>query len=439
MEGTDVLRLVDSIHRDKGIAKELLFDAIEQALLTASRKRWGPHGNLTVTVNRVSGEIEAYEDGRRMDPNTFGRIPAQTAKQIMIQKIREAERDVIFADYEAKIDTLVNGAVQRFDKGAIIVNLGRTEGIIPRQEQVFNEQYRPGDRIRAYVVKVQKKGQKVMIILSRTHPNLVKELFVVEIPEIGDRTVEIKGIVREPGHRTKIAVHSSDMKVDAIGACVGVRGTRIRNIVEELNGEKIDIVRWNDQQDLFIRNALSPAEISAVELDRETQRARVIVPDDQLSLAIGKKGQNVRLTAKLTHWHIDIMTEEQARKVREAERAEVYKIPMLPPGVAEKFLLAGLTSLRVIIGKGADHLTTMYSLSEEDAAAVVEYAKKREEVVVAERAAAAQAAALAKIAASATPEGDITVVAGVAAGEAPAAPATPAAPAAAPEEKGGPQ
>ena len=181
-----------------------------------------------------------------MDPNSFGRIPAQTAKQIMIQKIREAERDVIFSDYEAKIDTLVNGTVQRFDKGAIVVNLGRTEGIIPRQEQVFNEQYRPGDRIRAYVVKVQKKGQKVMIILSRTHPNLVKELFTVEVPEIGDRIVEIKGIVREPGHRTKIAVHSSDMKVDAIGACVGVRGTRIRNIVEELNGEKIDIVRWNE-------------------------------------------------------------------------------------------------------------------------------------------------------------------------------------------------
>jgi len=461
MESSDLLRLVDSIHRDKGIAKELLFEAIEQALLTASRKRWGPHGNLSVTINRISGEIEAYEDGRRMDPNTFGRIPAQTAKQIMIQKIREAERDVIFADYEAKIDTLVNGTVQRFDKGAIIVNLGRTEGIIPRQEQVFNEQYRAGDRIRAYVVKVQKKGQKVMIILSRTHPNLVKELFVVEVPEIGDRIVEIKGIVREPGHRTKIAVHSSDMKVDAIGACVGVRGTRIRNIVEELNGEKIDIVRWNESQDIFIRNALSPAEISAVELDRETQRARVIVPDDQLSLAIGKKGQNVRLTAKLTHWHIDIMTEEQARRVREAERAEVYKIPMLPAGMAEKFLLAGLTSLRALLYKGAEHIETMYSLTPEEAAALIEYARKREEELAAERAAAqaeaAALAALAKIAASATPEGEITVAPGVpgapegaapvapAAEEVPAAPAAPAVPAAeeaagaAIDAKGGPR
>ncbi|MCY3024260.1 MAG: transcription termination factor NusA [Planctomycetota bacterium] len=449
MESSDLLRLVDSIHRDKGISKELLFEAIEQALLTASRKRWGPHGDLSVTINRLTGAIEAYEDGRRMDPNTFGRIPAQTAKQIMIQKIREAERDVIYADYEAKIDTLVNGTVQRFDKGAIIVNLGRTEGIVPRQEQVFNEQYRPGDRIRAYVVKVQKKGQKVMIILSRTHPNLVKELFTVEVPEIGDRIVEIKGIVREPGHRTKIAVVSSDVKVDAIGACVGVRGTRIRNIVEELNGEKIDIVRWNESQDLFIRNALSPAEISAVELDRETQRARVIVPEDQLSLAIGKKGQNVRLTAKLTHWHIDIMTEEQARKVREAERAEVYKIPMLPAGMAEKFLLAGLTSLKAILHKGAEYITTMYSLPEPDATALIEYAKKREEELVVERAqaqAAAQAAAAqaaaAKPAVSASPDGEITVATGIGEAatsptpdaQAPAAPAeTPAPVAQAPE------
>ncbi len=441
MEPSDLLRLVDSIHRDKGIGKELLFEAIEQALLTASRKRWGAHGELTVRINRLTGDVEAYEDGRRMDPNSFGRIPAQTAKQIMIQKIREAERDVIYSDYEAKIDTLVNGTVQRFDKGAIVVNLGRTEGVVPRQEQVFNEQYRPGDRIRAYVVKVQKKGQKVMIILSRTHPNLVKELFTVEVPEIGDRIVEIKGIVREPGHRTKIAVHSSDMKVDAIGACVGVRGTRIRNIVEELNGEKIDIVRWNDGQDLFIRNALSPAEISAVELDRETQRARVIVPEDQLSLAIGKKGQNVRLTAKLTHWHIDIMTEEQARKVREAERAEVYKIPMLPAGMAEKFLLGGLTSLRAIVYKGAEFIKTMHSLSDEDAAAVIEYCKKRDEELGTERAeaqAAAQAtAAQARAAAaSASPEGVVTV-----GGEAAPAPETASAGAsAAPADgKGGAQ
>jgi N utilization substance protein A len=385
MEGTELLRYVDSIHREKGISKELLFESIEQAILTSSRKRFGAHGELNVKINRFTGEIEAYEDGKRIDPNTFGRIASQTAKQIIIQKFREAERDVIYSDYEAKIDTLVNGTVQRFDKGAIVVNLGRTEGLIPRQEQVFSEQYRPGDRVRAYVVKVQKKGQKVLIMLSRTHPNLVKELFTVEVPEIGDRIVEIKGIVREPGHRTKIAVYSSDLKVDPIGACVGVRGSRIRNIVEELNGEKIDIVRWHDSQDLFIRNALSPAEISSVEIDRENQRARVIVPEDQLSLAIGKKGQNVRLTAKLTHWHIDIMTEEQAKKIRDAERAEIYKIPNLPQGVVEKFLLAGLNSLHALKLKGADFLSTMYGITPEQAAELMAYCDQREAEIVKEK------------------------------------------------------
>lgn len=417
MDGTELLRFIDSIHREKGISKELLFDSIEQALLTASRKRFGPHGELNVKINRFTGDIEAYEDGKRMDPNTFGRIPAQTAKQIMIQKIREAERDVIFSDYEAKIDTLVNGTVQRFDKGAVVVNLGRTEGIVPRQEQVYSEQYRPGDRIRAYVVRVQKKGQKVLITLSRTHPNLVKELFTVEVPEIGDRIVEIKGIVREPGHRTKIAVYSSDLKVDPIGACVGVRGSRIRNIVEELNGEKIDIVRWHDAQDLFIRNALSPAEISSVEIDRETQRARVIVPEDQLSLAIGKKGQNVRLTAKLTHWHIDIMTEEQAKKVRDLERAEIYKIPNLPKETLERFLLAGLNTLKAITYKGADFMQTMYSLTNEQAVELIDYCKRREVEVASEKA-QAPAAASAGPDTSASPEASAAAAEGAPAPEA---------------------
>jgi N utilization substance protein A len=387
MVGTELLRLVDAIHRDKGIAKDLLFEAIELALLSASRKRWTQHGELTVKINRLNGDLEAFEDGRRVDPSLFGRISAQTAKQVMIQRIREAERDVVFSEYEGKIDSLVSGNVHRFEKGAIIVHLGRTEGMVPKQEQVFSEQYRPGDRIRAYVVKVQKKGQKVLIILSRTHPNLVKELFSLEVPEIGDRLVEIKGIVREPGHRTKIAVYSNDAKIDAIGACVGVRGTRIRNIVEELGGEKIDIVRWSDSPDIFIRNALSPAEISSVELDRESQHARVIVPEEQLSLAIGKKGQNVRLTAKLTHWHIDIITEEQARKLRESDRAEICKLPDLPEGVAEKFLLNGLASLRLILARSADHFQTMYGLTEAQAKSLLEYATRRNAEVQAERAA----------------------------------------------------
>jgi N utilization substance protein A len=280
--------------------------------------------------------------------------------------------------------------------------------------------------VRAYVVKVQKKGQKVLIMLSRTHPNLVKELFTVEVPEIGDRIVEIKGIVREPGHRTKIAVYSSDLKVDPIGACVGVRGSRIRNIVEELNGEKIDIVRWHDSQDLFIRNALSPAEISSVEIDRENQRARVIVPEDQLSLAIGKKGQNVRLTAKLTHWHIDIMTEEQAKKIRDAERAEIYKIPNLPQGVVEKFLLAGLNSLHSLQLKGGDFLSTMYGITLEQAAELMAYCDQREAEIVKEKEHEKTQAA-APAAAVAVPAGE-AVATEAPAGEAPVVPETTEAP-----------
>jgi N utilization substance protein A len=388
MRNDELLHLVDSIHREKGISKDLLFEAIEQALLSAASKRWAMRGQLSVRINRLNGEVEAYEDGRKADPNKFGRIPAQTAKQIMIQKIREAERDVIFSDYERRIDTLVNGTIQRFERGSILIHMGRTEGILPRQEQVFNENYRLGSHLRAYVVKVQKKGQKVMIVLSRTHPNLVKELFALEVPEIGDRIVEIKGLAREPGQRTKIAVYSADPKVDAIGACVGVRGARIRGIVEELNGEKIDIVRWSEEPDLFIRNALSPAEISAVELDRETRHARVIVPDDQLSLAIGKKGQNVRLTAKLTQWHIDITTEEQARKLRDADRVELFKIPDLPEGLAEKLVLGGIQSLRQLVQKGAEHLAVMYSVEDEKAQEIVRYAEGRQQEVEKEREAA---------------------------------------------------
>lgn len=393
LRSEELLRLVDAIHRDKGIEKELLFEAIEQALYSAARRRWGLHGELSVRINRANGEIETYEDGRRINPADFGRIAAQTAKQVMIQKIREAERDVIFEDYEHKIGSLVNGTVQRFEKGAIIVSLGRTEGLVPRSEQVYNESYRPGDRIRAYVQKVQKKGQKVSIILSRTHPNLVKELFALEVPEISSRIIEIKGLVREPGHRTKIAVSSNDSRVDAIGACVGVRGSRIRNIVDELNGEKIDIVRWSESPDIFIRNALSPAEVTAVELEMDTDaeghevpRAKVIVPDEMLSLAIGKKGQNVRLTAKLTRWNIDIITGEMARELRERERQEIYRIPMLEEGMAQTLLLAGYVKLKTIVQKGVDGLLLVSGFDQPLAEKIVAYARQRQEEIKIEEA-----------------------------------------------------
>jgi N utilization substance protein A len=259
-----------------------------------------------------------------------------------------------------------------------------------RQEQVFSETYRAGDRIRAYVLAVKKKGQKVLIILSRTHPNLVRELFALEIPEVSDRIVEIKAVVREPGFRTKVAVASNDMRVDPQGACIGVRGTRIRNIVEELNGERIDIIPWNESPEIFIKKALSPAEITSVQLDHDANRARAIVPEDQLSLAIGKRGQNVRLAAKLTGWHVDILTEEEARREKELMRAEMQKLPEVVEGVTssmvETMVLSGFSSLHAIVRKGVDKLTSLKDVSDELARKLYDYALRRTQELEEEKA-----------------------------------------------------
>ncbi|MEW6356776.1 MAG: transcription termination factor NusA [Planctomycetota bacterium] len=307
----ELLRLVDSLHRDKNIDKELVFEGIEAALLSAARKQFGADESLVIKIDRETGNIIATEGGKTIAPAELGRIAAQTAKQVMIQKIREAERDVIFDDYEKKRRTIVNGTVQRMEGPNLIVNLGRTEAILPRSEQIQNESYHPGERIRAIVLATEKVGNRVRIVLSRTSPELVRCLFELEVPEIAENTIEIKGLAREPGFRTKIAVDSKDPKVDPVGACVGVRGSRIRNIVDELNGEKIDIIRWDESEEMFICNTLKPAEIGGIILDDDARKATVIVAEDQLSLAIGKRGQNVRLASKLTGWDIDITTQDQ--------------------------------------------------------------------------------------------------------------------------------
>jgi N utilization substance protein A len=385
----ELLRLVDSIHRDRGVDKETLFGALEEALAAAAKKRYKTEAEVTVKIDRLTGDITASEDDRDLDLSDFGRIAARTAYQVMTQRIREAERDVIYDDFESKVDTLVTGTVQRFEHGAIIVNLGRTEGILPRQEQVFNETYRAGDRIRAYVLNVKKKGQKVIIILSRTHPNLVKELFALEIPEVSDRIVDIKNIVREPGFRTKVAVASNDMRVDPQGACIGVRGSRIRNIVDELNGERIDIVPWSESAEIFIRKGLAPAELTAVELDRDSGRARAIVPEDQLSLAIGKRGQNVRLAARLTGWHIDILTEDEAKREKEAMRLEMKKLPEIVPGLTESTVetmaLSGFGTLHAVAKKGVEKLLGVKGIDEIKARELHAYAVKRVEELEAEK------------------------------------------------------
>jgi N utilization substance protein A len=305
---SDLLRIVDTIHREKNIDKELVFQGLEQALAAAAKKRLENPDDVVVTIDRVTGEITAREGERPIDPSELGRIAALTAKQVMIQKFREAERDVIFDEFEKKKGEMVTGVVQRYEKPNVIINLGKAEGLLPGREQPPGETYHVGERLKTLIVDVKKVGQKVRIICSRTHPDIVKALFQMEVPEIQDKVIEIRAIARDPGYRTKVAVASLDAKVDAVGACVGIRGSRIKNIVDELNGEKIDIVRFNDSPEVFIMNALKPAEIQGIELDYETRRALVFVAEDQLSLAIGKRGQNVRLASRISGWDIDIVT-----------------------------------------------------------------------------------------------------------------------------------
>lgn len=328
----ELVRIIDSIHRDKDISLDLLYEALEDALASALRKRYGVQEGVVVTVDRESGEIAVEGMEEPPDPASLGRICAQTAKQVMFQKIREAERDVILRDYEARLHEIVNGTVQRIEGGHVIINLGKTEAILPRREQIKEETYRVGDRVRCYIIDVKKAGSGVRIILSRSHPDLIKKLFELEVPEITERIIEIKAIAREPGYRTKIAVSSIDSKVDAQGACIGVRGTRIKNIVSELGGERIDIVRWSDQPDILIANALNPAEIEAISLNPRAKLARVIVAEDQLSRAIGALGQNVRLASKLTGWDIDVMSQQEL----DGELAKMKKALEEVPGVGDK-------------------------------------------------------------------------------------------------------
>ncbi|OOP56868.1 MAG: transcription termination factor NusA [Candidatus Brocadia carolinensis] len=261
MDKESLLRLVDSLHRDKEIAKDVVFQGIEAALTTAARKHFKSHEMVSIQIDRNTGEILAKEGDRTIDPSELGRITAQTAKQVIIQKIREAERDVIYDDFISRRGTIVSGTVQRFEGSAIIINLGKTEGTLQRSEQIEGEHYNMNERVRTVVFDVKKIGSRVRILLSRTHPDFVRRLFELEVPEIAENTIEIKALAREPGHRTKISVASSDPNVDCVGACVGVRGSRIKNIVDELNGEKIDIIRWSDEPEVLLPNALKPAEV----------------------------------------------------------------------------------------------------------------------------------------------------------------------------------
>lgn len=316
----DILRYIDSIARDKEIDKEGLIVGIEQAMTQALAKKYGVD-DVEIHLDRESGEFVCNYD---VSMEEQGRIFAMSVKQAIIGRVREAERDVIFAEFEQKLGEIVSGTILRFEGDTVIVNLGRNiEGILPRAEKVRSENYNVGERIRALIFEVKKVGPRVKVILSRSHRDLVRALFELEVPEIADGTITIRRIEREPGYRTKLAVDSSDDKVDCVGACVGVRGNRIKSIIDELNGERIDIIRWNNDPAMLIANALKPAEVGDITLDPSTKKALVIVNEDQQSLAIGRKGQNVRLASKLTGWDIDIMTRaELEQSVAEDDRSD---------------------------------------------------------------------------------------------------------------------
>lgn len=308
----ELLASLEYIEKEKGITKEVLLEALRHALISACRKSFpGREDAFEIQIDPKTFRITVLCEGKEINDPRFGRIAAQTAKQVIIQKIREAERDSIFTEYSHRQGDIVSGTVHRVEQKAIILDFGKAEGILPAREQSPLDSFRQGNVIRAYIMEVKKTSKGPEVILSRTHPELVTKFFDMEVPEIHDGLVTIKAVAREAGSRTKIAVTSNDDKIDCVGSCVGVRGQRVKNIVRELGGEKIDIIRYSDDVETYIRNAMAPAEIKEIKLDRDRQSAEIWVEDDQLSLAIGKKGQNVRLASKMIGWNLDVRSVSQ--------------------------------------------------------------------------------------------------------------------------------
>ncbi|OGL39625.1 MAG: hypothetical protein A2042_08365 [Candidatus Schekmanbacteria bacterium GWA2_38_11] len=413
--GNELVQVLDQIGRDKGIDRNILINAIESAVLSASRKKYGNIENIFARFNEKTGEVELYltkkivsavedpkaeislDEARKIKPSAsageelevklesidFGRIAAQTAKQIIVQKVREAERDQIYSEFVQKQGQVVNGIVQKIEQGNIIIDLVKTEGILLVREQIIKERYNKGDRIRVYVLEVKMGPKGVQILLSRTHPNFLIKLFEMEVPEIYQGIVEIKGAARDPGWRGKIAVLSHDSDVDAVGACVGMKGTRVQAIVRELSGEKIDIVRWSAKYQEFITNALSPAQISKITFDEGNKSAEVIVPDDQLSLAIGRKGQNVKLASKLTGLHLAIFGQSELENKKEEKKAKelddknaLAKLENVGTKIAEALFEKGYKDIDSIVNSTVEDLCSVPGIGKKKAEALIESAKK---------------------------------------------------------------
>jgi transcription termination/antitermination protein NusA len=385
MNPQELLRMVDSIHREKNIDSELVIQAIEAALVTAGKRHFGEMADVTVSIAREGGVITASCDGRSLDQEEIGRIGAQTARQIITQKIREAERDARMDEFQDQVGQLVTGIVQRTERGVTIVQLGQVEAILPRSEQIPGESYHNGERVRAVVYEVKAAGNRIKVILSRTKATLIQRLFEQEIPEIADGVIEIKGVSREPGYRSKVAVTSSDTRVDCVGACVGMRGNRIKNVTGELAGERIDIVRWSDDPIVLITNSLQPAEVQQVLLCDMIGRAIALVGDDQLSQAIGRYGQNVRLASKLCGWDIEIMTADELEKQIDRAMKAFLQIEGMTEELAQRLVEQGYLSYDDLSVIEPDALMELGGLTEDEVNAIVEQADiKAEENEVAE-------------------------------------------------------
>ena len=391
MNASEILKVVDAIHRDKRIDKEIVFIGVEAAIATAARKQYGELAEVEIKIDRETGEISGTRDGLPISPKEIGeRVGAQSAKQVIIQKIKEAERDAVYAEQRTQIGQLVTGIVHKIEgarrgkdaeevfreAGAIVVNLTGAEAVLPRSDRIPGEMFNVGDRIRGIITDVRKAGSRVRVILSRIRPAFVQLLFEQEIPEIQDAVIEIKGIAREPGYRTKIAVYSNDQRIDCVGACIGMRGSRIKNVTDELNNERIDVVPWDPDLQIYIPNALRPAEIEEVILCQMLGRAVVLVQQDQRSLAIGRKGQNVRLASKLVGWDVEIMTREELEADLEKAIEGYGLIEGITPDLADRLVGEGFLSFDDLSIIEPNDLMQMGDLTEEAANKIIELAEQ---------------------------------------------------------------
>jgi N utilization substance protein A len=404
----ELKRIIDQVSRDKGIDKEVLISAIKDAIRSAAKKKFGPRLEIEVEYNDDTGMIEVFQykevvievedpsqeismaEGRELDPecevgdslgikmdaSAFGRIAAQSAKQVIMQRMKDAERDLVFEDFKDRKGEIVNGIVQRVDPEGIIVNLGRTEALLPPSEQVPREVYHKGERIRTFLLDVKRQTRGPQVILSRTHPQFLIALFEAEVPEISEGIVQVLGCAREPGSRAKFAVASRESDVDPVGACVGMRGSRVQSIVQELRGEKIDIIPWHPDAAKFATNALSPAQVSRIILNQVSQSMEVIVPDDQLSLAIGKRGQNVRLASRLVGWKIDVKSESKYSRSLKEGYLSLLRIPGVGEITANLLHEGGYNSAREVAETSLEELIQATGLSEKKAGALIASAQE---------------------------------------------------------------